>query len=144
MYTDFSKAFEKINHSILVQRLAACGVVIPLLDLLHSYLSECTQQVKVGDHHLYSADISSGVLQGSILGPLLFWLYINDVGLNFTSRYCLFFDDLKIYRAVGCSGDIVSFWNDLLALERWCPENDMPISFRLQNKWLPCGNKNFR
>ena len=94
---DFSKAFDKIKHSILLEKLLSLNLSKRSYNLIKDYLSDRTQSVRVNGVVSVNLKISSGVPQGSVVGPILFLLYINDLPLVvFSSMALLFADDLKL------------------------------------------------
>ena len=78
-FIDLRKAFDTVNHSMLLKKMDLYGIRTIALDWFSSYLSERKQYVSVNGHISDYLDISCGVLQGSVLGPLLFFIYINDL-----------------------------------------------------------------
>ena len=98
IFLDFSKAFDTVNHQILVEKLKYYGVHGKTLLLFESYLSNRTQVVEVNGKMSEKGLIKHGVPQGSILGPLLFLLYINDISKSSdVLKFFLFADDTTVY-----------------------------------------------
>ena len=94
---DFSKAFDVVSHTILLQKLSCLGITGPILDWLTDFLTGRVMFVEVGGVRSSPKPVLSGVPQGSVLGPILFLIYINNIATSLSSRYKIFADDLKIY-----------------------------------------------
>ena len=125
MYFDFSKAFDSVRHDILVQKFAAFGFDDIFTALLISYLSNRFQCVKVRTSISTTLPVTSGVPQGSVLGPLLFILFINDLPDIFNHSNCfLFADDSKFICKTNCS-DLKS---DVDSFTHWCTQNGLKIN----------------
>ena len=97
VFCDISKAFDRVWHKGLLHKLACMGISGSLLQWFHSYLSNRRQRVVLNGIESNWADVLAGVSQGSILGPLFFFIYINDIVNNIRSSIRLFADDTSIY-----------------------------------------------
>ena len=129
IYTDFSKAFDKVPHQKLLQKLSMYGFNYQLVNWFRSYVSERTSVVVVNGYRSAPFISVSGVPQGSILGPVLFNLFINDLCSSFLySDYYLYADDLKIARSIRSKDDILNLQSDLDRLSLWCDDNDMVLN----------------
>ena len=111
VYVDFARAFDTVSHDRLQLKLQAYGVSGQLLSLILNFLRDRTQVTKVGCHISQSVSLTSGVVQGSCLGPLLFLIYINDLVAVFNANVTpkLYADDLKLYASLSCSSSIADF-----------------------------------
>ena len=129
IYTDFTSAFDKVDHEILILKLCAYGICNPLLSWFRSYLSNRVQRVIVKGHTSDPYIATSGVPQGSHLGPILFSLFINDVTRNVRHSFCsLFADDLKLYRTICSIEDSFLLQEDLNSIQEWCTNNRMSLN----------------
>ena len=104
---DFSKAFDKVNHHKLLIKMDHYGIRGKLLDWMKDFLSGRKQQVVVNGESSTKEKVTSGVPQGTILGPLLFLIYINDLPDRVKSQIRLFADDSHLYRTINNPQDIV-------------------------------------
>ena len=130
VYTDFVKAFSRVNHQILIKKLKAYGFDGTLLKWFMSYLSGRKQIVKIGDLVSYSIIVHSGVPEGSHLGPPLFDLFINDApSVLSVSEMLMFADDIKLFKVIDTLNDCLEFQQDLYSFERWCKLNDLMLNF---------------
>lgn len=130
IYTDFSKAFDKVDHEILLKKLDEYGITGNALNWIGSYLSGRRLQVRINEHVSDEYFATSGVPQGSHLGPILFNIFVNDIGRNFQSDYLLYADDLKIFRMITSIRDSHILQNDLDKLCDWCRENKLDLNIK--------------
>jgi hypothetical protein len=96
VFLDISKAFDRVWHEGLIHKLIEIGVCGNLLNWFSSYLSNRSQRVVIGGQSSETKTIQAGVPQGSILGPLLFLIYINDIGDNLETPIHQFADDTTL------------------------------------------------
>jgi len=95
---------------------------------IKQFLTGRTQRVRVGKVLSDEVRVSSGVPQGSVLGPLLFLAYVNDIGRNTESNIRLFADDCVIYRQILTNEDVTKLRSDVDRLGKWAFENAMKIN----------------
>lgn len=98
IFYDFSKAFDLVDHTILIEKLIYYGIVGPELKLIESFLTNRKQYVEILGEKSTTAPVNCGVPQGSVLGPLLFMLYLNDINnIGLFGKIIMFADDVSIF-----------------------------------------------
>ena len=128
VYLDFSKAFDSVSHKLLLHKLRSFGFHSSLLKWFEAYLIGRRQRVVVDGVNSDWLPVVSGVPQGSILGPLLFVLYINDLpSVAQNTKIALFADDAKCYIDVNSTSDCELLQADLNALVTW--SNEWELNF---------------
>ena len=129
IYLDFQKAFDKVPHQRLPFKLKAHGIGDSITDWIEQWLTGRRQQVVVDGEVSNWKSVLSGVLQGSVLGPILFLIYINDLDDSITSNVLKFADDTKLFRKVNTDGDKQHLQNDLDRLVKWSKKWQMLFNF---------------
>ena len=102
---DFSKAFDKVPHQRLLEKLSYYGVRGNLYSWIKDFLTNRKQEVVLEGKHSSRSEVTSGVPQGTVLGPLLFLIFINDITKNTSSNAGLSADDCLLYRTINCEAD---------------------------------------
>ena len=118
---DFSKAFDKVDHKILLSKVSSIGIQGSLFNWISSFLSNRLQHVVVDGSISDKGPVLSGVPQGTVLGPLLFLIYINDIHENLSpgTHIRLFADDSLLYREIHNTSDTITLQKDLDQLQKW-------------------------
>ena len=125
IFLDFSKAFDTVNHQILLNKLPFYNFNESAVNLIKSYLSNRKQYVKIQTESSAMQTITMGVPQGSVLGPLLFLIFINDlVKVSPAFKYVLFADDTNLL-----SQNPETTQSELLKIHQWCLANKLVINF---------------
>ena len=119
IYLDFWKAFDTVPHRRLTGKLEAYGIGGNILEWINAFLTGRSQVVQINGVNSESAKVISGIPQGSVLGPLLFVVYINDLLDNINSTGLLFADDTKIFRKITSEDDAKLLQQDIALLEEW-------------------------
>ena len=128
IYFDFAKAFDTVSHDLILNKLKTqYSIDGTLLKFFTEYWRNRKQRVILDNVISESVDVLSGVPQGSILGPLLFVLFINDIyeNINKDSNIALFADDTKIWRDINSELDCETLQNDINTLSIWSRNNKM-------------------
>jgi hypothetical protein len=130
IYLDFKKAFDSVVHAKLIENLGGYGITGDLLTWCKMFLSDRTQQVRVEDAVSGTRPVKSGVPQGSVLGPLFFIIFINDImDIVDESKIQLYADDIKLYRKiVNRILDRLRLQADLTNVGEWSNENQLPLA----------------
>ena len=122
VFLDFKKAFNSVAHQRLLIKLRGYGIANDCLNWISSFLCSRHQRVVVNGKASKWYPVDSGVPQVSVLGPLLFILYVNDIPDLVESKIKMFADDIKIYKQITSFGDALSLQNDLDKLCDWAKE----------------------
>ena len=116
---DFSKAFDTVPHDGLHSKLKHYGIDKHIWQWISNFLKKRKQCVVVDGVSSGLVDVDSGVPQGTVLGPILFLLHINDLPSIVSSKVRLFADDCLIYRQIKSNNDQIELQRDLNLLESW-------------------------
>lgn len=119
-FLDFAKAFDKVSHPHLFNKLQSYGIKGQLLEWLNNFLLGRKQRVVINGYESNWLEVTSGVPQGSILGPLIFLMYINDLPSCVNSNVELFADDSVLHRQISTSNDCIQFQESLGQVSEWC------------------------
>ena len=125
IYLDFAKAFDKVPHQRLTHKLLAHGVGGNIQRWVKNWLEDRKQKVCVNKTYSEWQKVRSGVPQGSVLGPLLFLIYINDLDMEIVSKVGKFADDTKMCRGVALESEVQILRQDLNRMYKWSTDWQM-------------------
>ena len=130
-YVDFQRAFDSISYPKLILKLQSYGIAGNLLFWIQAFLSNRIQSVRIGSVLSSSCHVTSGVPQGSVLGPLLFNLFINDISDPFLPQIItkLFADDIKLYTDLTILSAVHNFQSHLNHIQTWATTWQIGISY---------------
>ena len=128
VYLDFSKAFDKCDHGILLHKIKKLGIKGKLGKWLQNFLNGRKQAVIVDRIRSEWSKIVSGIPQGSVLGPILFLIYISDIGEDLSAKALVYVDDTKIKQRVNNEEDVENLQKELEKLDEWATENNMKFN----------------
>ena len=129
VYLDFAKAFDKVDHRIVLAKAFNFGIRGKLLSWIKEFLSNRTQSVIVNGTLSSPRPVISGVPQGSVIGPLIFLILISDIDKNtLHSKIASFADDTRATNGIKCENDAVNLQEDLFHIYQWSVTNNMQFN----------------
>ena len=128
VYLDYKKAFDSVPYERLLVKLGSIGIGGNLLNWIGSFLTDRKQVVVVNGSKSAEEDVTSGILQGSVLGPLLFLIYINDLPEEVSTNAKLFADDSKLSNIIASQNDAAELQEYLTSLSHWSSKWQLPFN----------------
>ena len=129
---DFSKAFDLINHNILLEKLQAFGISAPILRWMAAFLLDRTQRVKIGNNYSHTGHPNGGVPQGTICGPKCFMMYIND--LSTPVPLYKYVDDSTLFEI--CEMNSISLMQESVSIAaEWTKKKTWKLIPKNRKKW---------
>lgn len=120
IYFDFAKSFDKVPHALLLLKLRNIGLDTSIINWIECFLVHRQQFVTANDTNSSLTPVISGVPQGTVHGPLLFLIYINDLPKCISSSVHLFADDCVIFREINNDTDLHALQSHINAISHWC------------------------
>lgn len=142
LFMDFCKAFDKVPHGKLLYKLESVGLPPCVIRWISAYLNNRQQFVQVQNFSSTMLPVTSGVPQGSVLGPLLFLIYINDLTEIIPDDVSirLFADDCAVFKTISTANDHASLQSTIVAIHDWCANWGMALN-REKNCRSTCNEK---
>ena len=141
VFLDYQKAFDTVPHTRLNRKLRGYGVTGKVLNWISEFLRERTQRVSVNNHLSSWTKVISGVPQGSVLGPLLFIVYVNELPDLISNKMKMYADDTKLYGPATKQDEVESMQKDINTLTDW--SKDWLLKFNIDKcKIMHCGTQN--
>lgn len=129
IYLDFSKAFDKVDFAVTIEKLMRLGIRGKIVTWIRSFLTDRYQSVIVNGKFSHPCEVRSGVPQGSVLGPLLFLILIGDIDQNVASSFVSSFaDDTRIGKPINSAEDAKLLQKDLESIYAWAKQNNMQFN----------------
>ena len=128
IYLDFAKAFDKVDHGLLLHKLKQMGVKGKLGRWIQNFLKGRTNEVLVDDQKSLKFLLKSGIPQGSVLGPILFLIYISDIGDKLNVEPLVYIDDTKAIKKIHNEDDVEKLQEDISKLHEWGKRNNMEFN----------------
>ena len=129
-YLDFAKTFDKVDFLVTMRKLHSIGISGKLGQWVYSFLNERKQAVIVNGAKSNLSEVSSGVPQGSVLGPLLFLVLIGDIDKDITSTFVSSFAyDTRVAKGISSVEDVETLQLGIQYIYEWAEENDMELNF---------------
>jgi Reverse transcriptase (RNA-dependent DNA polymerase)/Endonuclease-reverse transcriptase len=141
LFFDMAKAFDTVPHSKLIDKMRMMNINMKITDWIENYLQNRKQCVVVKGVKSEELKVSSGVPQGSVIGPFLFLLYISDMQKGIESKLSIFADDTKMAGQVGNVEGRAVMKRDLARLQTWADANEMKFNTE-KCCVMHCGSKN--
>ena len=129
IYLDFQKAFDKVPHQRLILKLKSHGMGNSIINWIEQWLTDRRQRVVIDGEVSSWKSVLSGVPQGSVLGPILFLVYINDLEEGVTGKILKFADDTKLFTKTKEIGDKHNLQDDIDKLVKWSEKWQMLFNF---------------
>ena len=128
IYTDFAKAFDKVDHGILLNKLKKMKISGKLGRWIQDFLKNREQIILVEKVKSLKSLIISGIPQGSVLGLILFLIYISDIGEDLLASTLVYVDDTRVKRSVKSESDVENLQIELNKLDSWSKNNSMEFN----------------
>jgi hypothetical protein len=132
VYSDFSKAFDKCDHGILLHKIKRLKIRGKHGRWIQNFLTERQQVILVNKVKSKYSKLVSGIPQGSVLGPILFLIYISDIGQDLIANTLVYVDDTKVKQKVTSESDVEDLQKELIKLDNWAKVNNMEFNIEIE------------